>query len=224
MFSKDARVEADFNMQGSTIRYTKDGGDVLETSLAYSKPISVTNSSKYRFKAFHPEFKESSEILVNLIKIGHNVSDAKITLSTEPHPNYSGKGASALVDLKKGTTQFRDGKQWLGFKDDELRVQMDFKKDISISNISISTLKDHGSWIFLPVSVQIISDNKMVGETTLNAPVNNEPKQLEFIEIPISKNSYKNIEIRIELMEEIPEWHQGKGTKPFFFIDEILVE
>ena len=35
---------------------------------------------------------------------------------------------------------------------------------------------------------------------------------------------YSKDYVVIENMDSIPEWHPGKGTLPWLFLDEILVE
>lgn len=224
LFSKSALVSAQFDMQDAVIRYTHDGNEVTESSILYTEPIVIMEATKFAFAAFHPEYQKSPEIHTRLTRIKQSVSNAKVALSVEPHPNYPGGGGAALVDLQKGTTQFRVGKQWLGFQDKQINVQFDFEQEISISKLIISSLNDHGSWIFVPEAIRVTSNNKELGKVSIPIPKRVEPKQIALLDIPIINGSYKNIEIQIDLLEAIPEWHQGKGTTPFFFIDEVLVE
>jgi len=224
LFATTAQLEAEFDMPDAVIRYTTGGYEVTASSKLYTKPITVKEASKFTFATFHSEYQKSPEVQIWLTQIKQNVSDTKVTLSPEPHPNYPGDGAQVLVDLQKGTTQFRAGKQWLGFQSKQVIVQLDFEKEISIEKLLISSLNDHGSWIFVPQAIHVSSNDKEIGFLTLKVPAEVEPKQIKLLDVPVINGTYKTITIQIDLMEAIPEWHQGKGTAPFFFIDEILVE
>ena len=224
LFAETAELKAHFAMSDAIIRCTDDGSEVTKTSQIYTQPIQVTEASEFAFRTFHPDYQKSAEIRTRLIRIKQEVSNANISVDPDPHPNYPGQGAKALVDLQKGTTQFRAGNQWLGFQDNQVTVRMDFKEEISISNLIISTLNDHGSWIFIPKAIRVFFNKEQIGELSVKVPTAVEPKQIELLDVPVSKGRYTNIEIQVDLVEVIPEWHQGKGTTPFFFIDEILVQ
>ncbi|WP_281540488.1 chitobiase/beta-hexosaminidase C-terminal domain-containing protein [Maribacter aestuarii] len=224
LFAKSARLEAKFDMPEAIIRYTEDGSEVTATSQPYTQPIQVTKTSEFAFRVFHPQYQESQEIRTQLLRIKQKVSDANISINPAAHPNYPGQGARSLVDLQKGTTQFRAGNKWLGFQTNKVKFLMDFKDEIPVSNLILSTLNDHGSWIFMPRAIRVFSNTKQIGELLVKAPTQGAPKQMELLDVPVVNGAYKNVEIQIDLMETIPEWHQGKGTIPFFFIDEIVVQ
>ena len=224
IFTNSAQLEAIFDMPEAVIRFTDDGSEVTRASQIYTQPIQVTEASEFAFRAFHPDYRKSSEIYTRLIRIEQQVSNANVSVEPNPHPNYLGQGTKALVDLQKGTTQFRAGKQWLGFQNNQVTVRMDFKEETTISNLIISTLNDHSSWIFIPKAIRVFTNKEQIGELMVKEPSEVAPKQVELLDVPVSKGKYTNIEIQVDLMDVIPEWHQGKGTIPFFFIDEILVQ
>jgi hypothetical protein len=102
---------------------------------------------------------------------------------------------------------------------------LEFEQETTISKLIISSLNDHGSWIFLPKGIQVFTNDKQeLGMAVIPIPTEMEPKTIALLDVPIVPGTYKNIEIYIDLLETIPQWHQGTGTPPFFFIDEILVE
>jgi hypothetical protein len=224
LFKNSARLTADFMVEGAKIYYTSDGSHVDETSLVYENSISITKSGAYKFKTYHPDYKPSQQIGVTVIKTNYTAGALRAQVSPPPHKNYPGKGSVSLIDFKKGTHQFRNGNEWLGFQSPSITIDLNFNKEQEISKIILSTLKDHNAWIFKPESITASSSLKKIGEISLKAPIEAEQTQLAFIEIPVKKGSYSNLEIQINQLEEIPSWHQGKGTAPFFFIDEILVE
>ncbi|MGB3149145.1 MAG: chitobiase/beta-hexosaminidase C-terminal domain-containing protein [Maribacter sp.] len=224
LFRNSARVSAEFNMQDSQIRYTTDGSPVTESSTLYTEPLRVDGPAKFVFSSFHPAYKKSKEVHTRLIQLKYNVSNAKVTLKPNPHSNYEGNGAKGLVDLKKGTLQFRGDKNWLGFQSDQVLIRLEFNEETPITKLVVSSLNDHGSWIFGPKGIEVRSNGLKIGELKRAVPQEMEPKRLKLLDISITEGTYKNIEIQIDLIEVIPDWHQGKGTVPFLFIDEILVE
>mgnify|MGYP001043927995 CR=1 FL=1 len=225
LFNNSAEITATFVMDGAEIRYTTDGSEVTPEALPYTKPIKVTEPAAFAFRSFHSDYAPSKEIATRLFKVKQDISKAKVTLTPQPDANYKGSGAKGLVDLRKGTMQFRDGNYWMGFQDRRIRILLDFETETTISNIIVSSLKDHGSWIFLPKCISVFADNKEeIGMVSIAEPTAPEPKSISLLDVPVITGAYKSIEVYIDLMETIPQWHQGKGTAPFFFIDEILVE
>ncbi len=224
LFTTSAKLEANFEVKNAKIHYTRDGSSVNESSAVYKNPITIQKSGTYSFINFHPDFKSSDEISIDLIKITNDISRAKITISPNPHSNYGGIGVRGLVDLKKGSTQFRNGNEWLGFQSPVITINLDFEEQLEISKIILSTLKDHNSWIFFPESIVVSNQTRRIGSLNSALPKASQETKLSFIEIPIKKDSYSNLEIQIHLLDKIPNWHQGKGTLPYFFIDEIIVE
>jgi hypothetical protein len=225
LFNNSAEITATFVMDGAEIRYTIDGSEVTPEALLYTNPITVSQPTAFNFRSFHSDYVPSKETGTRLIQVKQNVSAAKVTLTPQPDANYKGSGAKGLVDLRKGTTQFRAGDYWMGFQGRQIRILLDFETETTISNLIVSSLNDHGSWIFLPESIRVFANkNEEIGTLSLVEPTAAEPKGMSLLDVPVTTGDYKSIEIHIDLMEAIPHWHQGKGTAPFFFIDEILVE
>ncbi len=225
LFKQQARVNVLFNMDGVQIRYTTDGTEVTDNSTIYQNTLVVTEPSEFIFRAFHADYLPSKPVSVRLLKVKQDVSTATVSLEPQPDKNYSGDGAKGLVDLQKGTTQFRGSDQWLGFQGKRIAIDLEFTGGTTVSKVIISALNDHGSWIFLPKSIRVLADGKReIGQVSLSIPTRVESKNLMLLDVPVATGTYKNLELQIDLLETIPSWHQGKGTAPFFFIDEILVE
>lgn len=225
LFNSRAEIRSTFTMDGAEIRYTKDGGEVTRKSQLYQNPISITEPSQFTFRSFHPDYLPSKSVSTRLLKVNKDVSTAKVTLMPQPDSNYKGSGANGIVDLKKGTSQFRDGDAWMGFQGKQIKILLEFETETPISKLTISSLNDHGSWIFLPKSIRVLDTKKdKIGQVSVIVPTEAEPKDISLLDVPVIKGEYKSIEVQFDLMEEIPQWHQGKGTAPFFFIDEILVQ
>ncbi len=225
LFNTSATVAAVFNMEGAAIRYTTDGSEVTADALVYQNPLTVNEPTEFSFRAFHPDYLPSKVVSSRLLKVKKDVSSAKVSLTPQANSNYPGNGGKGLVDLQKGTTQFRAGNSWMGLQGEQIKIVLDFENQISISKLIVSSLNDHGSWIFLPKAISVFADRKeKIGSISVPLPTVVEPKGISLLDVPVIAGSYKSIEIYIDLLETIPKWHQGTGTAPFFFIDEILVE
>ena len=187
--------------------------------------LKVYDSAELTFWAEHPDFKPSAKLTISVVKVLGGLEKAKIELSPEPNASYQAKGWSSLVDLQKGSTNFRNEKKWLGFETDSVLVTINLPKPVKISGIQIGLFKDHGSWIFLPAKLEVFSkDKQLLGSTDLSTPLDFEKSISTFASIAIPENSYQFLQLKITTLGTIPDWHSGKGKTPWLFIDEILIE
>jgi len=224
LFSKSAQVTMDLGLPKSTINYTLDGGEVDQNSAEYNRPITIENSATIKAKSFHDDYLSSTTATAQTTQITHTITNANIQLTPEPHENYQGNGAMGLIDLQKGSLHFRGSKEWLGFQTKEVNISMVLKSEHKISALFLSHLVDQSGWIFPPKSVQVLSNGKEIGRADLDQAANKQTSHLGMTHIPINIDNYTNIELRIIPLDEIPSWHDGKGTSPWLFIDEILIE
>lgn len=224
LFQEGTQIRLKLDHPGVSLHYTLDGSDVTPQAQKYNKPIPLNQSAILKVKAFHDEFYPSRTLVQGVYKVNDIASSAKVKLSANPHKNYAGNGVASLVDLKKGSTNFRVGNYWLGFQERELLIELEFEKPISIHSLSMSTLEDHGSWIFLPKAIEVYSENELLAQKDWNKPPAAQPKALHFLQLDWPKQQVKAIQIKIKNLPFIPDWHQGKGTTPWLFLDELLIE
>lgn len=224
LFKHSAKVVMSFGLPDSEIKYTLDGTEVDENSTLYVGPIVINKASTIKAKAFHKDFRSSEQVTAQAEKIMHNISDVTIALEPEPNKNYQGTGAHGLVDMQKGNLQFRGSNQWLGFQTNKMTVQIDLPKELEISLLKVSCLQNQGGWIFAPKEIMVHSGSKEVGKVSVDTAGEKQENQLKVISIPIEKGNYAQLTLTVFSMDEIPQWHQGKGTTPWLFLDEILVE
>ncbi len=224
LFRNAATLKFNLAQESAFIKYTLDGSEVSEGSALYNSPIKINKTSVVNIKAFHPQYmpSENQEVIVRKMKT--NISSSEVTVEPEPNTNYYGDGNITLIDGRKGSINFRNGNRWLGFQEREINIHLKFSRPLLAEKIVVSALQDQGSWIFLPETVSVSSKDDIIGNITLNNSAVENSKSLDFLEIPIKKERYKEINIKVAALQEIPDWHQGKGTLPWLFIDEIIVE
>jgi len=221
LFKESASVTMDFGLADSEIKYSVYNNDKLKT---YKEPLKISYSTTLKTHSQKTGFTNSETSEIKLVKVSDNLKLAKLKISPSPHENYSGQGIRSLTDLEKGSLNFRDGNKWLGFQSEEVTIDINLEEKKKINKVHVSLLSDHGAWIFMPVKISIFHDNLPYAIETYNMPAEAQPSSLEIIPISIANKEYDNLKIVITSAFEIPEWHGGKGTAPWLFIDEIIIE
>ena len=224
IFVDSAGLSLHFGLPGAKIYYTTNGSEVDETALLYTKPVSFSKSTLIKAKSFHPDYSPSPTTEVQLIKAGINLKNARVKISPSPTPQYEGAGVASLHDGLKGGLQFRNGQRWLGFQSDRIEIELQFQQPRHFSQVVLSILTDQNSWIFPPERIEIKSANQIIGNLLANALVEGEKASLAYLVIPVKEETYSSLTISMYSQDEIPPWHPGKGTKPWTFIDEILIK
>jgi hypothetical protein len=192
-------------------------------SKTYQNPLSITESSRLFAVARHDDYRDSDTISIQAIKVNDLLNDAEIVLSKKWSDKYKGRGNLSLVDKIKGSSNFHDG-NWLGFQVPELIVNIQLQNQIEVHTIRLSILEDQSSWIFKPGSVSILTDDQRIMENHYDDAAIEKKGGFVILDFqlpgPLSLNE---LEVRIQSLNAIPEWHAGKGQLPWFFIDEILI-
>ncbi|MGW9685031.1 chitobiase/beta-hexosaminidase C-terminal domain-containing protein [Flagellimonas sp. 2504JD1-5] len=224
LFIETAHVKLYSGSDEVDIRYTLDGSEVTSNSLSYTEPVTVSSTTNLKVKAFHPDFNASEVVDRTIIKMAKDISGATISIQPEAHASYKALGPNTLIDRRKGEFNFRSGNRWLGFQTNETVVNLEFSEAIFMEKALVGLLQDHGSWIFLPEAIEIQASDKTIGQLKLKPAENGDRKKMGFMEITVEKGEYNQITIIIHALQGIPEWHPGKGTMPWTFVDEILIE
>lgn len=224
LFRDSALVRMSSGVEGSIIRYSTDGSEVTENSMAYQKPLSISATTHLKIRTFHPEYQPSEIRGQAVHKILNDISGANIQVFPNPNENYEGDGSKTLIDNLRGTVNFRNEKRWLGFQASEINIDLKFSEIRTVKKVVLGTLLDQGSWIFQPDSIQVFASGNIIGAVKLIDSSMEKSKKVEFAEIPVQKGAYRKLNIKISPLKEIPDWHPGKGTMPWVFLDEVLIE
>ncbi|HEX2984330.1 MAG TPA: discoidin domain-containing protein, partial [Ignavibacteriales bacterium] len=151
-----------------------------------------------------------------------------ITINSPYNEKYTGGGDLALVDGMTGSPGFNDGK-WQGYYGSDLDVTLDLKEKKEVKNLSINFLRDTGSWLFLPDSVEYFISDGGKNFTKLGAVVNNESnldekKIIKAFQLKPENAEGRYIRVIGKNMGVCPPGHKGAGDKAWIFADEITVE
>jgi len=227
-FDKTNNVRLMLELKDVRIHYTLDGANPSEQSPLFSDKIILTKSATLKAKAFHPQCLPSEIVEAKFIKLGQSFPIKNITLNKMPNEKYQGKGAKGLVDRKKGTTNFRTS-EWMGFSGGDVETIIEFDKKTKIQKVTASMLADQGSWIFLPKAIEVYcskngNDFRLMTTKEIEPIKENEPLGLHFLDVKFAKEETKFLKIVLKAILAIPDWHPGKGTPAWLFVDEILIE
>ncbi|WP_171017360.1 chitobiase/beta-hexosaminidase C-terminal domain-containing protein [Maribacter sp. ACAM166] len=223
-FDAKTTIEFDFNFPDAIIRYALNGSVVNESSKEYTAPLVLTESSLITAKVFHPHYLESDPVQLEVLKISKKKPIKNIVITPSPNERYPGLGPLGLGDLIKGGKQFSSDSQWMGFQTDSITALITLNDAIQVSTIVVSLLTSQSSWIFAPAEIKIFYKGKLIGASSYPKSTASNARNDSFFSVPVAMGVYGQLEVVIYPLNEIPEWHQGKGTRPWFFMDEIIIQ
>ncbi|MEM6318702.1 MAG: chitobiase/beta-hexosaminidase C-terminal domain-containing protein [Bacteroidota bacterium] len=210
-----------------TIRYTLDGSEPTQSSQPYGSPITLTKSGQLKAKAFHANYQSSETVAATF----RNISDAllveSVAIDVPPHQNYTGSGDQTLIDQIKGERNFRTPR-WMGFQK-TVTATLKLSQAKTANQLTVSTLSDTDSWIFPPASIAIYAVNEsgkeqLLAEKSIETPTKDSSPMLQFHTLRFTPQTLSVVKVVVKNYAEIPEWHAGKGTPSWLFLDEMLVE
>lgn len=228
LFTKNTTASLILNYPNTNIYYTLDGSEPNKSSNQYIQELTISKSGTLKAKAFHPNHPASNTVTATFLKIEKSPIIDEISLSTKPHINYAGKGEKSLFDQEKGGLNFRTNK-WLGFSGEDVEIVLNFQKKSNINQLTVSTLSDMGSWIFPPSAIEIWAMNdtrnyELIEKKSYEKSEKMNAPNLLYLTLDFSSKSVKNLKIIVRNNGLIPEWHDGKGTPAWLFLDEIILQ
>ena len=227
IFSQPFELKLKHFVQGADLRYTLDGSepDSLQSPV-YKGPVTITKTTQVKARAFKKGWISSATVSRQFF--GSGGKPDSIRLLTAPDPSYKGSGAQTLVDEVKGDGNFRSGK-WLGYKDRDLEVQVEFKESRSLRNLSVSTLVGVGSYIMPPKEIQVWG-TEQDGKPQLLAKEIPRQHTMDTVQyekiytVNLPEKKYKQLKIIVKHLPLLPSWHPGKGSPGWVFVDELFFE
>ncbi|MBL0146661.1 MAG: hypothetical protein IPP48_13895 [Chitinophagaceae bacterium] len=120
--------------------------------------------------------------------------------------------------------------EFLGFLGKDVEATIDFGKDVEISKITLHTLNQNGSWIYLPSQIQVAfityidtgAFTRLPPIEIITQQVTNE-SNVQIIKLDKPKTC-RSIKLFAKNYGTIPSGKPGAGNPAWLFIDEIEVE
>lgn len=218
-FQDSTCISFEFRQPGAVIRYALNGDEPDLNSAIYKEPICVSGSAIIKAKSFLNGLIASESVAVKCIKTSDVI---KSIAGTEPREPYNKNGLPAITDKLPGEQNSRE--RWLGFQSDTVEWKIDFSKKQKLKKLHISLLQAQNSWIFYPLKMELLTFNgKTLGLGFFNGNTGPAEDESRIFSFPLERK-LKGVIIRFQNYSSIPDWHPGKGKKPWLFVDEIAVE
>lgn len=149
----------------------------------------------------------------------HPLVGSLVELITPPNPKFDHNGSLNSVDGIQGRRPWI-GSEWIGYTEEEIEIVLFELDPFEIDSIHIGFLNDNGSWIYLPLNVQIQVGDDLAWEKNENG-IRSGVRDENFSMHIGQKGKY--MRIIISAMDLIPEGQDGGGHIPWTFIDEIRI-
>jgi Chitobiase/beta-hexosaminidase C-terminal domain len=225
IFTGEARIKVKNFIKGAVMRYTIDGSnpDSLQSPV-YKDDIVMDKSGVLKVKAFLPGWISSDIAERNFYKTGFKPDSVK--LATPPNPTYAADGGKTLSDGEKGELNFRT--KWLGYKDNDMLAYLYFNEPVQLSNVSISTIIDIGSYIMPAQQIEVwggtsFSSLQLLKKINPQQPSMQVPPYMKGFDCNFPKREIKILKIIAKPVNRLPSWHPGKGQRGWVFVDEVFL-
>ena len=187
----------------------------------------MDHSGEIKIMATMEGWMDSKVATFPLLKLG--LKPDRVILETKPHPKYSGKMDSTLVDGKSASPD-RSDKEYLGFINHDCQVLFQFNNPEKLSQLTLSFLEDGERGVFAPQLVEVWGGENKNNLTKLGSVVSVLPKQVtpstkNIIKINFPPQSVRFVRLTAKNVKTLPAWHPDKKTtNPSIFIDEVSLE
>ena len=206
---KKNQIIINFNNRNLKLKYVKPQLITKEIFLATASSNGIIIAQKFSF---------------------NKATGKKITIVKEPSKNYPGDGAFTLVNGVQNEKGLAKGNEFLGFLGNDLDATIDLGKETTVSKITLHSLSQNGSWIYLPSQVEVsFMANIDTTIITKHAPIEtithivndeNNTQTIKFNEL----KTCRYIRVVAKNLGIIPDGKPGAGTPAWLFVDEIEVE
>ena len=155
-FTESLTITIGGNNKGYDYKYTLNPDAKNPEWIAYKEPFKITETTKIAAVSVDPDGESSKPVISEFLKIKAGRS---ITINAEYANQYAAEGDGALIDMLKGSNNFRTG-FWQGYQGQDVEVIVNLGKKEKINRISTGFLQDNRSWIWFPQEVTYeVSDN-----------------------------------------------------------------
>lgn len=211
---------------GASVYYTLDGSEPDANSTLYEGPFTVTGDAT--IKAVAVRDGRTSSVTGETLSM-NRLTMCPVTLSSEPDPQFTHKGAVLLNDGLYGDDNYRSGR-YLGIYGQDLDVTFDMQSEQNISSVFVNTILVPGDFIFglTRLDVYVSDDGKSFRKAgSARFPVlekgskNNVPHKYE---VEFADTQARYVRIAGKCTPRLPSWHPGAGRKAFLFVDEVGAE
>ena len=189
--------------------------------------IPVTHQGMYTAKM---NVGANKEVILTQQFYLNKATGKKISLSTQPNKSYPGDGAFTLVNGVQNEKGLARSSEFIGFLGKDMEATIDLGMETEVSTITLHTLNQPGSWIYLPASIEVACipfiDTTVI---TKHEPIESvtyvvkDEKNIQTIQLPAPKTC-RYIRVYAKNYGVIPPGKPGAGNPAWLFADEIEVQ
>ena len=193
--------------------------------VTYTAPIPVKTTQLIAAIAMVNGKAMSNPISQNILF--NKATGKKITLTTSPSPTYKGDGAFTLVNGIQNENGLSKSKQFLGFSGTDCEAVIDLGKEEKISNVIVHCLRETGSWIYQPLTVEVFLSSNGTDFTSAGLTddfiIKTKGLETGTMKIEFHGKSSRYVKVVVKNWGVIPDGNAGAGNKAWLFVDEIEV-
>ena len=192
----------------------------------YEKPVLITGNTELGAAFTSKNNKITSSWLWQKISF-NKATGKKITLANPPMGNWQASGAFTLVNGVVTDRKLEQSAEWIGLIGKDLDAVIDLGKEEKINIITLNVLKQEGSWIYLPSSVEFFTSSDGINFTTagkITPDANGVWADERRMQKTFTNISARYVRVIAKNYGIIPAGVGGSGTPAWLFADEIEVE
>ena len=227
IFSSQITVKLKHLLNGVTIKYSTNGSepDSLKSD-EYNKPLTLSENTVLKIKAFKPGWISSDVVQRTFYKSG--IQPDTIFLVTDPHPKYRNDGAKTLVNFQLGENNISNG-EWLAYKDYNMEFIIGFNNEQPLKSAYLNAFIDIGAYIFPIKSIVVEGSNdgknfESIVNTDFPEGTESDTRGARSFSCIFPDGTfYKYYKFTVFNLEKLPSWHPGKGKPAWIFVDELFL-
>jgi hypothetical protein len=207
------------------IHYTTDGSQADSTSPVYNSSLSINQPTRISAVAYAKGWLASSPLEVSVLPLG--TIPNKVVLDKDTNPKYPGRDHNVVIDSKRASPTNSLDMGWLAFRDETFAGTFTFDAPKSIKKVVVSYSNNLYMWIFPPMSIEVLGGDDptrlvSIGKINYATPKIDDDTRNSFKTIDLKGDSYKYYKVICQNLKKIPQWHDGKGTPGWLFLDEVF--
>ena len=213
-------------IDNAPIYYTLDGTEPNEQSQKYAEPgVAIDKTSQLRAVAIRPEGR--SHMLAKDFFLNKATLRPIQLTGRQPSSKYAFDGAPTLVDGMRGRNSYANG-EWLGFVGGDVEAIIEIEP-AEISKVSTNAIVDMSAWIMgsTGLKVAVSEDGKTYTEVASKdypAETDIAKSGIETYEVSFNPVKAHYVKVTVKRTPVLPKGHDGEGTAPYLFIDEISID
>jgi hexosaminidase len=182
--------------------------------------ITIYKSGRHAFQWIAG--KDSSREV--MLRFDFNKATARDIRVTEP-PSKRYSGEDSINGLVNGLRSQKGiaSPEWLGWEGGNLETIIDLGSEQEISKVTIHTLDQNGSWIYLPsgMEVALSNDGQQFNTVSNNGALTDDKNRMKWITASFSPAQARYVKILVKNFGLIPSGNPGAGHKAWLFVDEV---